>query len=59
MIAGTGSIALSLKEGMLQRCGGWGYQLGDEGSAYWIAKKMLNAFFVKKLMVGLVKDDFI
>ena len=44
VIAGTGSIALSLKEGMLQRCGGWGYQLGDEGSAYWIAKKMLNAF---------------
>lgn len=44
VIAGTGSIALSLKEGMLQRCGGWGYQLGDEGSAYWIAKKMLNVF---------------
>lgn len=44
VIAGTGSIALSLKNNKLTRCGGWGYQLGDEGSAYWIAKKMFNTF---------------
>ncbi len=44
VIAGTGSIALSLKNSKLTRCGGWGYQLGDEGSAYWIAKKMFNTF---------------
>lgn len=44
VIAGTGSIALSLKNNKLTRCGGWGYQLGDEGSAYWIAKKMFNIF---------------
>lgn len=44
VISGTGSIALSLKDGVMKRCGGWGYQLGDEGSAYWISKKMLNVF---------------
>ena len=44
VIAGTGSIALSMINGKEKRCGGWGYQLGDEGSAYWIAKKMLAIF---------------
>lgn len=44
VIAGTGSIALSMQNGEQKRCGGWGYQLGDEGSAYWIAKKMLAIF---------------
>lgn len=44
VIAGTGSIALSLINGKLKRCGGWGYQLGDEGSAFWIAKKMLSVY---------------
>ena len=44
VIAGTGSIALSLIDGKLKRCGGWGYQLGDEGSAFWIAKKMLAVY---------------
>lgn len=44
VIAGTGSIALSSLNGQLKRCGGWGYQLGDEGSAYWIAKKMLSVY---------------
>lgn len=64
VIAGTGSIALSLKEGMLQRCGGWGYQLGDEGSAYWIAKKMLNVFcqevdgrLEKTILYDLIKRE--
>lgn len=44
IIAGTGSIALALKDNIVTRCGGWGSQLGDEGSAYWIAKKMLSIF---------------
>lgn len=44
VIAGTGSIALSVIGGKQKRCGGWGYQLGDEGSAYWIAKRMLTTF---------------
>lgn len=44
VIAGTGSIALSTIDGKQHRCGGWGYLLGDEGSGYWIARKMLDIF---------------
>lgn len=44
LIAGTGSIALAKKNNNYYRCGGWGYQIGDEGSAYWIAKKLLQAY---------------
>lgn len=35
IVAGTGSIALALdREGRDARAGGWGYLLGDEGSAF-------------------------
>lgn len=35
--AGTGSIAtLQLRDGSLQRCGGWGFPVGDEGSGAWL-----------------------
>jgi N-acetylglucosamine kinase-like BadF-type ATPase len=35
IVAGTGSIALALnREGKDARAGGWGYLLGDEGSAF-------------------------
>lgn len=44
VIAGTGSIALSNINHKFKRCGGWGYQLGDEGSAFWIVKKMLSVY---------------
>lgn len=44
VIAGTGSIALANKEGQSYRSGGWGYLLGDEGSAYWIAKKLFACY---------------
>ena len=44
VICGTGSIALSLNKGKLTRCGGWGYMLGDEASAYYMAKQLLNVF---------------
>lgn len=44
IIAGTGSIAVSIQNNQMRRCGGWGYQLGDEGSAYWIAKEMLKIY---------------
>ncbi len=38
VIAGTGSIAFArTQQGEIGRCGGWGYILGDEGSAYQIA----------------------
>ena len=43
LIAGTGSI-LYFKNGngKINRIGGWGRHLGDEGSGYWIAKEALN-----------------
>lgn len=44
LVAGTGSIAYIKHEGEMRRCGGWGYSFGDEGSGYWLAKKMLEVF---------------
>ncbi|NLB73992.1 MAG: hypothetical protein GX795_08220 [Firmicutes bacterium] len=44
VIAGTGSIAFGVnEEGKRARSGGWGYILGDEGSAYYIGRKALNS----------------
>lgn len=44
VIAGTGSIAfVKTPDGKLGRCGGWGYLLGDEGSAYMLAVAALRA----------------
>lgn len=36
-IAGTGSIAFGINNGISLKCGGWGNLLGDEGSGYKIA----------------------
>ncbi len=42
LISGTGSLALSRSaSGDLRRAGGFGYMLGDEGSAYWIAHQAI------------------
>jgi N-acetylglucosamine kinase-like BadF-type ATPase len=51
VIAGTGSMAWGQSldpkrnDNTLDqaRCGGWGYLIGDEGSAYWIAAQALRA----------------
>lgn len=44
VIAGTGSIAfVKGPGGAIGRCGGWGYLLGDEGSAYQVALNALRA----------------
>ncbi|MBO0908927.1 N-acetylglucosamine kinase [Arthrobacter sunyaminii] len=43
LIAGTGSVAWGLNPtGEEARCGGWGYLLGDEGSAYWMAREAVR-----------------
>lgn len=55
IVAGTGSIVLALKDEEVKRCGGWGYSVGDEGSAYWIGKKAL-AIFSKESDGRLVKS---
>jgi N-acetylglucosamine kinase-like BadF-type ATPase len=44
IIAGTGSIGLSLNKGQYERSGGWGYQIGDEGSAYWIGRRTIEYY---------------
>lgn len=44
VIAGTGSMAYGEYGGRTARCGGWGELIGDEGSAYWIAREGMNLF---------------
>ena len=43
VISGTGSNCLGLRNGEFKRSGGWGSLLGDEGSAYNIARRALTA----------------
>jgi N-acetylglucosamine kinase-like BadF-type ATPase len=44
VIAGTGSMAYGEYRGRTARAGGWGELIGDEGSAYWIAREGVNLF---------------
>lgn len=44
VISGTGSMTYGERNGHGCRVGGWGELFGDEGSAYWIAIRGLNAF---------------
>lgn len=42
--AGTGSIAYGRNsEGKTLRAGGWGFAIGDEGSAHWIGRSAVSA----------------
>jgi len=44
VIAGTGSIAYGRDhQGRTLRAGGWGFAIGDEGSAHWIGRTAINA----------------
>jgi N-acetylglucosamine kinase-like BadF-type ATPase len=44
LIAGTGAIAYGVNaRGQSRRADGWGYLLGDDGSAYWIGREGLRA----------------
>lgn len=44
LIAGTGSIALGVRGDTHIRCGGWDFEIGDEGSGGWMGKQALTAF---------------
>jgi N-acetylglucosamine kinase-like BadF-type ATPase len=44
VIAGTGSIAFGRdRNGKTARAGGWGFAIGDEGSAHWIGRTAVSA----------------
>jgi N-acetylglucosamine kinase-like BadF-type ATPase len=46
IISGTGSIAVGLRhDGQLVRVGGWGWLVGDEGSAVWLGRAAVQAVF--------------
>jgi glucosamine kinase len=43
LIAGTGSVAFGRgPTGVVARCGGWGPNIGDEGSGAWIGRRALS-----------------
>jgi len=43
LLAGTGSVLYFVNsKGMIERIGGWGRYIGDEGSGYWIAREALS-----------------
>ncbi len=44
VIAGTGSMAYGRDpQGKTARAGGWGFAIGDEGSAHWIGRQAVNS----------------
>lgn len=45
LVAGTGSIAIGCDQtGTFARCGGWSEYFSDEGSCYWIGRKVMELF---------------
>jgi N-acetylglucosamine kinase-like BadF-type ATPase len=48
VMSGTGSVALAIDaDGAAHQAGGWGYLLGDEGSAYWIGVQGLRQIMLR------------
>jgi len=66
VVAGTGSIAFGKNEsGKIARCGGWSEFFSDEGSCYWIGRKVLELFskqsdgrIPKDELYTIVKKEF-
>lgn len=55
LTAGTGSIAVGLdQQGTLLRAGGLGWRMGDQGSAYWLGTRGLQAVGAMHDRVGQV-----
>jgi len=66
IVAGTGSIAFGADgKGKTARCGGWSEFFGDEGSCYWMGRKVLEIFskqadgrLPKDALYGVVRREF-
>lgn len=66
IVAGTGSIGFGMNDnGDTARVGGWGHFCGDEGSAYWLGKKVIELFtkqsdgrMEKSPLYEIVKEEF-
>ena len=47
LLVGTGSIAIGEDtNGLLKRSGGYGFQIGDVGSGYWLGKNLLTQLII-------------
>ena len=47
LLVGTGSIAIGEdSNGLLKRSGGYGFQIGDVGSGYWLGKNLLTQLVI-------------
>ncbi len=58
VIAGTGSIAYGRDQsGKTIRAGGWGFEIGDEGSAHWIGRAAVSAVLRTSDMRGSAGDS--
>ena len=66
LIAGTGSILYyRAGDGKINRIGGWGRHIGDEGSGHWIAREALNKVtkhydkrMQAELLARVIKKEF-
>jgi len=57
VIAGTGSIAYGRDaRGTTARAGGWGFAIGDEGSAHWIGREAVSALLRESDVTGEVEQ---
>jgi glucosamine kinase len=58
VIAGTGSIAYGRdRQGATARAGGWGFAIGDEGSAHWIGRAAVGAVLRASDLTGETSEN--
>lgn len=58
VVGGTGSIAYGRnRHGKTARAGGWGFAIGDEGSAHWIGRAAVSAVLRAADPIGETTED--